>query len=193
MRRPFRGVAFFTLSSIMKRSIILATLAAIALTRAAFGAGENTSGSFTVTATVSSLMTVTVDTLGGSVNGLGTRTLSTNIGGLSRTSNLLSGVTRTMDSTSMTFTVAAGFTIGGRNLSTNSVTVGVQLHSAPPAGLTWSISRSGQTPVVATTDVTIVDIAQSLGSGRQYPINLKVNSTFYGGFDQTISVIFWGN
>jgi len=130
---------------------ILAT-AAVALLAAAGGAGAATSsGTLTVTGTVESSISLTIESAGGTTSGTGTDAATSALGSISKYSAAPTGFTLARGASDWTLSSTVGVKVDKANLTSTDYTLTAQLGSAPASGVTWKLNGSTLSDSAATT------------------------------------------
>jgi len=127
-------------------------IAAVALLAAAGGAGAATSsGTLTVTGTVESSISLTIESAGGTTSGTGTDAATSALGSISKYSAAPTGFTLARGASDWTLSSTVGVKVDKANLTSTDYTLTAQLGSAPASGVTWKLNGSTLSDSAATT------------------------------------------
>ena len=128
---------------------VLAVVAALALSTCAFAA--TSSGTITVTGTIESSITLTVESAGGTTSGTGTAAATSALGSISKYGSAPTGFTLARGASNWTLSSTIGVQVGKANLTSTDYTLTAQLGSAPASGVTWKLNGSTLSDSAATT------------------------------------------
>jgi hypothetical protein len=133
----------------MKKSIILAIAILIAATT---GANASTSsGTLTVTGTIESSISLTIESAGGTTSGTGTAAASSDLGNISKFGSAPTGFTLARGASNWTLSSTVGVQVVKANLTSTDYTLTAQLGSAPASGVAWKLNGSTLSDSAATT------------------------------------------
>ncbi|MCU1348527.1 MAG: hypothetical protein JWO56_1557 [Acidobacteria bacterium] len=135
----------------MKRTFSM-MFAVASLTLAATSASADTaSGTLTVTGTVQSSMTLTIESAGGTLSGAGTSAASTSLGGISKYGSAPTGFTLARGASNWTLSSTTGVKVEKANLVSTDYSLTAQLGTAPATGIAWKLNGSTLSDTAATT------------------------------------------
>jgi predicted secreted protein len=160
-------------------------IAAVALLAAAGGAGAATSsGTLTVTGTVESSISLTIESAGGTTSGTGTDAATSALGSISKFGSAPTGFTLARGASDWTLSSTVGVKVDKANLTSTDYTLTAQLGSAPASGLTWKLNGSTLSDSAATT----LTSTGTYGSTGSYSWDLVVaDSAAAAAIDNAIS------
>jgi predicted secreted protein len=128
------------------------TLAIIALAFVATTASADTSsGTLTVTGTIESSISLTVESAGGTTSGTGTAAATSDLGSISKYGSAPTGFTLARGASNWTISSTVGVQVAKANLTSTDYTLTAQLGSAPASGVTWKLNGSTVSDSAATT------------------------------------------
>jgi hypothetical protein len=134
----------------MKRVLAVGfVVATLGFTSAASAA--TSSGTLTVTGTVDSSVSLTIESAAGAVTGAGTDTASRAIGNISKFGTAPAGFTLAQGASDYTLSAAVGVKVEKANLTSTDYTLTAQLGSAPASGVVWKLNGSTLSDSAATT------------------------------------------
>jgi hypothetical protein len=134
----------------LKKNLILMCLAAaLVLSVSAFAA--TSSGTLTVTGTVESSISLTVESAGGTTSGTGTAAATSALGSISKFGSAPTGFTLARGASNWTLSSTVGVQVVKANLTSTDYTLTAQLGSAPASGVTWKLNGSTLSDSAATT------------------------------------------
>jgi predicted secreted protein len=128
---------------------VLAVVAALALSTCAFAA--TSSGTITVTGTIESSISLTVESAGGTTSGTGTAAATSALGSISKYGSAPTGFTLARGASNWTLSSTIGVQVDKANLTSTDYTLTAQLGSAPASGVTWKLNGSTLSDSAATT------------------------------------------
>jgi predicted secreted protein len=132
----------------MQKSI----LAFAAMLAVAGGATAATStGSLTVTGTIESSISLTVESAGGTTSGTGTGAATSSLGSISKWGSAPTGFTLAKGASNWTLSSTVGVKVEKANLTSTDYTLTAQLGSAPASGVTWKLNGSSLSDSAETT------------------------------------------
>ncbi|MES3000278.1 MAG: hypothetical protein V4787_06260 [Pseudomonadota bacterium] len=133
----------------MKKSILSAlVLAALSATAAN---AATSSGTLTVTGTIESSISLTVESAGGTTSGTGTAASTSDLGNISKYGSAPTGFTLARGASNWTLSSTVGVKVEKANLTSTDYTLDAQLGSAPASGVTWKLNGSTLSDSAATT------------------------------------------
>ncbi|HSY49249.1 MAG TPA: hypothetical protein VLC46_10595 [Thermoanaerobaculia bacterium] len=118
---------------------------------AATASAANSSGTLTVTGTVESSISLTVESAGGTTSGTGTAAASSDIGNISKFGSAPTGFTLARGASNWTLSSTVGVQVVKANLTSTDYTLTAQLGSAPASGIAWKLNGSTLSDSAATT------------------------------------------
>ena len=127
----------------------LAAAAFIAVSAAANAA--TSSGTLTVTGTVESSISLTVESAGGTTSGTGTAAASSDLGSISKFGSAPTGFTLARGASNWTLSSTVGIQVVKSNLTSTDYTLTAQLGAAPASGIAWKLNGSTLSDSAATT------------------------------------------
>jgi hypothetical protein len=132
----------------MKRLLLVVAI----LTMTALSASAATSsGTLTVTGTVESSISLTIESAGGTTSGTGTAAASSSLGNISKFGSAPTGFTLARGASNWTISSTVGVQVVKANLTSNNYTLTAQLGTAPDSGVTWKLNGSTLSDSAATT------------------------------------------
>jgi hypothetical protein len=132
-----------------KTLVVLASLAAFASIGSANAA--TSSGTLTVTGTIESSISLTVESAGGTTSGTGTAAATSALGNISKYGSAPTGFTLARGASDWTISSTVGVKVDKANLTSTDYTLTAQLGSAPASGVTWKLNGSSLSDSAATT------------------------------------------
>jgi predicted secreted protein len=128
-------------------------LAAVVLTFvvASTASADTSSGTLTVTGTVESSISLTVESAGGSTSGTGTAAATSALGSISKYGSAPTGFTLARGASNWTISSTVGVQVDKANLTSTDYTLTAQLGSAPASGVAWKLNGSTLSDSAATT------------------------------------------
>jgi hypothetical protein len=125
---------------------LVALLAASSPARAA-----TSSGTLTVTGTVESSISLTIESAGGTTSGTGTAAATSDLGSISKYGSAPTGFTLARGASNWTLSSTVGVKVDKANLTSTDYTLTAQLGSAPASGIAWKLNGSTLSDSAATT------------------------------------------
>jgi hypothetical protein len=125
----------------------IVALVAVASTASA----ATSSGTLTVTGTVESSISLTVESAGGTTSGTGTAAASSDLGNISKFGSAPTGFTLARGASNWTLSSTVGIQVVKANLTSTDYTLTAQLGSAPASGIAWKLNGSTLSDSAATT------------------------------------------
>ena len=178
----------------MKKSMLSATivLASLLLTSGmAFAAGETSSGTLTVDATLASSINLTfvTDTNGVALTGSGTNTATLDFGTVSQTGALATNVTRTPGTGNMVISTPFDVSVTKSNLTSASYALTAQLGTADAVN-TWVID----TFTLNATTPTSLTVTGAYATNAAHTLALTIpNTELAGVITDTIAFVATAN
>src|SRR3569832_416276 len=131
----------------MKKTLI--AIAALFTAAGAFAAPS--SGTLTVTGTVESSISLTIESAGGTTSGTGTAAATSALGSISTYGSAPTGFTLARGASNWTISSTVGVQVDKANTTSEAYTLTAQLGSAPASGVTWKLHGSTLRDSAATT------------------------------------------
>ena len=121
------------------------------------------SGTLTITGTVESSISLTIESAGGTTSGTGTAAATSALGNISKHGSAPTGFTLARGASDWTLSSTIGVKVDKANLTSTDYTLTAQLGSAPASGVTWKMNGSTLSDSAATT-LTTTGTSGSTGS-----------------------------
>lgn len=121
----------------------------LAISRNSYAA--NSSGTMTVTGTIDSSISLTIESAGGTTSGTGTASLSSGLGHISKFGTAPTGFSLARGASNWTLSSTVGVKVVKANLTSSDYTLTAQLGGAPASGVTWKLNGSTLSDTAATT------------------------------------------
>lgn len=134
----------------MKNRIAL-TAAAAFVGIASLAHAATSSGTLTVTGTVESSISLTIESAGGTTSGTGTAASTSDLGSISKYGSAPTGFTLARGASNWTISSTVGVMVEKANLTSTDYTLTSQLGSAPASGVAWKLNGSTLSDSAATT------------------------------------------
>jgi predicted secreted protein len=134
----------------MKNTIAVCFVVAV-LAVASTASAATSSGTLTVTGTVESSISLTVESAGGTTSGTGTAAATSDLGNISKFGSAPTGFTLARGASNWTISSTIGVQVVKANLTSTDYTLTAQLGSAPASGVTWKLNGSTLSDSAATT------------------------------------------
>ena len=129
--------------------LLAAVFATLLIASSAFAA--TSSGTLTVTGTIESSISLTVESAGGTTSGTGTAAATSDLGNVSKFGSAPTGFTLARGASNWTLSSTVGVQVDKANLTSTDYTLTAQLGSAPASGVTWKLNGSTLSDSAATT------------------------------------------
>jgi hypothetical protein len=129
----------------------LLPLAAVLTLIASAARADTASASLSVTGTVASSITLTVESAGGTTSGTGTSAATTALGSISKFGSAPTGFTLARGASNYTISSTVGAKCDKANLTSTDYTLTAQLESAPATGIAWKLNGNTLSDSAATT------------------------------------------
>ena len=126
-------------------------IAASLLAFAASADAATSSGTLTVTGTVESSISLTIESAGGTTSGTGTDAATSALGNISKYGSAPTGFTLARGASDWTISSTVGVKVDKANLTSTDYTLTSQLGAAPGSGITWKLNGSTLSDSAATT------------------------------------------
>ena len=134
----------------MKRIAMFSfVLGALVISSSAFAASNT--AMLTVTGTIESSISMTVESAGGTTSGTGTAAASADLGSISKFGSAPTGFTLARGASDWTISSTVGIQVVKANLTSTDYTLTAQLGSAPASGVAWKLNGSTLSDSAATT------------------------------------------
>lgn len=133
----------------MNKTRILTTSAILAFAPLANAA--TSSGTLTVTGTIDSSISLTIESAGGTTAGTGTDAATSALGNVSKYGSAPTGFTLARGASNWTLSSTVGVKVDKANLTSTDYTLTAQLGAAPASGLAWKLNGSTLSDSAATT------------------------------------------
>jgi hypothetical protein len=146
---------------LFRKSMLLFVAVVVALSLNAVAA--TSSGTLTVTGTVDSSISLTIESAGGATSGTGTAAATSDLGSISKYGSAPTGFTLARGASNWTLSSTVGVQVDKANLTSTDYTLTAQLGSAPASGVAWKLNGSTLSDSAATT-LTSTGTYASVGS-----------------------------
>jgi predicted secreted protein len=133
----------------VKKIVLGSTLALMSIALPSFAA--TSSGTLTVTGTIESSVSLTIESAGGTTSGTGTAAATSDLGSISKYGSAPTGFTLARGASNWTLSSTVGVQVDKANLTSTDYTLTAQLGSAPASGVTWKLNGSTLSDSAATT------------------------------------------
>ncbi|MFN7130645.1 MAG: hypothetical protein ACK4N5_01095, partial [Myxococcales bacterium] len=130
------------------RVLLVASTLLIGSTSAFAASSE---GTLTVTGTVESSISLTIESAGGSFSGAGTSAATSALGTISKYGSAPTGFTLARGSSDWTLSSTIGVKVEKANSTSTDYTLTCQLGTAPATGITWKVNGSTVSDTSPTT------------------------------------------
>ena len=166
----------------MQRRSLMAVAAALAMFTTN-GLAATSSATLTVTGTIDSSISLTVESAGGTTSGTGTAAATSDLGSISKFGSAPTGFTLARGASNWTLSSTVGLQVDKANLTSTDYTLTAQLGSAPASGVTWKLNGSTLSDSAATT----LTSTGTYGSTGSYSWDIVVaDSASAAAIDNTI-------
>lgn len=112
---------------------------------------STSSGTMTVTGTIESSISLTIESAGGTTSGTGTEAATSALGNISKFGSAPTGFTLARGASNWTLSSTVGVKVDKANLTSTDFTLEAQLGSAPASGVTWKLNGSTLSDSASTT------------------------------------------
>lgn len=151
---------------------------------AGVASAATSSGTLTVTGTVDSSVSLTIESAAGVVTGAGTDSASRAIGSISKFGTAPTGFTLARGASDYTLSASVGVKVEKANLTSTDYTLTAQLGTAPASGITWKLDGSTLSDSAATT----LTSTGTYGSTGSYSWDIVIaDSAAAAAIDNTIN------
>jgi predicted secreted protein len=164
------------------KKFAIAVLSVVAISSSAFAA--TSSGTLTVTGTVQSSISLTVESAGGTTSGTGTGAATSDLGTISRFSAAPTGFTLARGASDWTLSSTVGVKVEKANLTSTDYTLTAQLGSAPASGIVWKLNGS---TLSDSSDTTLTSTGTYASTGSYSWDVVVANSAAAAAIDNSIS------
>jgi hypothetical protein len=173
----------------MKKLIAIASF--IALAAAGSVSAAQSSGTLTVTGSIESSISLTIESAGGSTSGMGTAAATSALGNVAKYGvNPPSGFTLAQGASNWTLSSTVGVKVEKANLTSTDYTLTAQLGSAPASGVSWKLNGSTLSDSAATT----LTSTGTYGSTGSYSWDLVIqDSAAAGALDNSMNFVATSN
>jgi hypothetical protein len=154
----------------MNKGIIGCIIAAALAVPTFVSAQDTASGTLTVTGTVESSISLTIDSAGGTFTGAGTSTASSDLGSISKFGALPTAFTRTTTPTTWTLASSIGVTVVKANSISTAYTLNAKLATAPATSVIWQVHAK----TLNAATVTALTAAGVWGSTPTYVWTIEI-------------------
>jgi hypothetical protein len=103
---------------------------------------EESAGSLTVSGTIESSISLTIESAGGTASGTGTAAASSALGSVSKYGSAPTGFTLARGASDWTLSSTVGVQVQKANLTSTDYTLTARLGSAPASGVVWKLNGS---------------------------------------------------
>ena len=166
------------------KNLLALTLGGAAAFASLAANADTSSGTLTVTGTVESSISLTVESAGGTTSGTGTAAATSALGNVSKYGSAPTGFTLARGASDWTLSSTVGVKVDKANLTSTDYTLTAQLGSAPASGLTWKLNGSTLSDSAATT----LTSTGTYGSTGSYSWDIVVaDSAAAGALDNAIA------
>jgi hypothetical protein len=136
-------------------------------------AQDTAAGTLTVSGTVVSSISLTIESAGGVFTQGGTPLASTDLGSISKFGALPTGFTRSTTSSNWTLLSSIGVTVQKANSASTAYTLNAKLTNPPAAGVVWKVNSF----TLNGTTVTAMTAAGAWGTSPTYPWSIQINDS----------------
>lgn len=126
-------------------------LSLVGLVTVSAASAATSSGTLTVTGTIESSISLTIESAGGTTSGTGTDAATSTLGNISKYGGAPTGFTLARGASNWTLSSTVGVKVDKANLTSTDYTLTAQLGSAPASGVTWKLNGSTLSDAAATT------------------------------------------
>jgi predicted secreted protein len=154
------------------KSIIAVGFAVSILALAGTASAADSSGTMTVTGTIDSSISLTVESAGGTTSGTGTAAATSALGSISKYGSAPTGFTLARGASDWTLSSTVGVKVDKANLTSTDYTLIANLGSASASGVTWKLNGSS----LSTSDTTLTSTG-TYGSTGSYSWDIVVTDS----------------
>jgi hypothetical protein len=141
-----------------------------------YAQADTAAGTLTVTATVASSITLTIESAGGTFTQGGTSAAVTGLGSISKFGAIPTGFTRATTGTTWTLASTIGVKVVKANSISTAYTLNAQLSTAPATGVIWTVDA-----VSLTTGIQALTAAGVYGATPTYAWSILIPDTLATG------------
>ena len=160
---------------------------AVAIATLAFAtvaSADTAQGTLTVTGTVQSSISLTIESAGGTTSGTGTAAATSALGSIAKYSSAPTGFTLARGASNWTLSSTVGVKVEKANLTSTDYTLGAVLGSAPATGIVWKLNGSS----LNDSSDTILTSTGTYGSTGSYSWDIVVaDSAAAAAIDNSIT------
>jgi predicted secreted protein len=165
------------------KNILAVGFAVSVLALATTASAADATGTMTVTGTIDSSISLTVESAGGTTSGTGTAAATSALGSISKYGTAPTGFTLARGASNWTLSSTIGVKVEKANLTSTDYTLLANLGSSPASGVTWKLNGSS----LSTTDTTLTSTG-TYGSTGSYSWDIVVaDSAAAAAIDNTIN------
>jgi hypothetical protein len=144
---------------------------------------DNASGTLQVTGSVTSSMSLTIESAGGTSSGTGTSAASTALGNISKYGSAPTGFSLARGASNWTLSATVGVKVAKANLTSSDYTLTADLNSAPATGIVWKLNGT-----TLSTSASTLTSSGTYGSTGSYNWDIVVaDSAATGAIDNIIN------
>jgi predicted secreted protein len=170
------------MKTLSARALIISLLAVPAIASAS--ELDEASGTMTVTGTVESSISLTIESAGGTTSGTGTAAATSALGSISKYGSAPTGFTLARGASDWTLSSTVGVKVEKANLMSDDYTLVAQLGASPASGITWKLNGSTLSDSAGTT----LTSTGTYGSTGSYSWDIVVaDSAAAAAIDNTVS------
>ena len=136
---------------LVRMTVVFSATAAILAFGSANADAATSSGTLTVTGTMESSISLTIESAGGTTSGTGTAAATSALGNISKYGSAPTGFTLARGASDWTLSSTVGVKVVKSNLTSTDYTLTAQLGSAPASGVVWKLNGSTLSNSTATT------------------------------------------
>ncbi|HYC58362.1 MAG TPA: hypothetical protein VEK79_02235, partial [Thermoanaerobaculia bacterium] len=167
----------------MKNSIVTAAILLI------FGAGTVSAETVTrrlgVIANASGSIELTIQSIGGTPSGLGTATVTTAMGTISKTGPVPTGFTRQIQATKFILTTPVGIRVTKSNLTSANYTLTAALTANPASGVLWLLNNL----LLSANTTSTITTTGTYGVTQSHTLRVDINdSTVPQSLNRTVTL-----
>jgi hypothetical protein len=171
------------MKTLSARALVISLLA-VPTIAAASGEYSEPTGTLTVTGTVESSISLTIESAGGATSGTGTGAASSALGSISKYSSAPTGFTLARGASDWTLSSTVGVKVVKANLTSESYSLTAQLGSAPASGITWKLGGT----TLSDSGTSMLTETGEFGSSLPYAWDIVVaDSAAAAPIDNTIN------
>lgn len=144
---------------------------------------DNAGGTLQVTGSVTSSMSLTIESAGGTSSGTGTSAASTALGNISKYGSAPTGFSLARGASNWTLSATVGVKVAKANLTSSDYTLTADLNSAPATGIVWKLNGN-----TLSTSASTLTSSGTYGSTGSYGWDIVVaDSAATGAIDNIIN------